>query len=215
MSVSSGRRPLPTKIELIRVKRSLAVARSVYKILEDKRDVLLKRIDELIQQAGNAREEMSAPLFDAYRALFNAYLEVGPARLESIAITTPAQVSVDVNLRTIVDVKVPTFVISEKNLGMTYGFADTTSSLDETTRLIRKVLPRIAKAAEYENAIFGLARELEKTQRLLNALEYIIIPGYQDSVKFIAATLEEREREEFVRLKHVKAALEKKREVKM
>lgn len=213
MSVSSGRRPLPTKIELIRVKRSLAVARSVYKILEDKRDVLLKRIDELIQQAGNAREEMSTPLFDAYRTLFNAYLEVGPARLESIATTTPTQINVDVNVRTIVDVKVPTVQITEKSAGLTYGFADTASSLDETTKMMKEVLPKICKAAEYENAIFGLARELEKTQRLLNALEYIIIPGYQDSVKFITATLEEREREEFVRLKHVKAVLEKKKEV--
>lgn len=212
MSVSSGRRPLPTKIELIRVKRSLAVARSVYKILEDKRDVLLKRIDELIQQAGNAREEMSAPLADAYRSLFNAYLEVGPAKLESIAITTPTQVSVDVNVRTIVDVKVPTISIAGKDVGLTYGFADTAASLDEATKMMRKVLPRICKAAEYENAIFSLARELEKTQRLINALEYIIIPGYQDAMKFISATLEEREREDFARLKHVKAVLEKKKE---
>ncbi len=213
MSVSSGRRPLPTKIELIRVKRSLAVARSVYKILEDKRDVLLKRIDELIQQAGNAREEMSTPLADAYRSLFNAYLGVGPAKLESIAMTTPTQVSVDVNVRTIVDVKVPTIAIAEKDIGLTYGFADTTASLDEATKMMRTVLPRICKAAEYENAIFSLARELEKTQRLINALEYIIIPGYQDAMKFISATLEEREREDFARLKHVKAVLEKKKEV--
>lgn len=212
MSVSSGRRPLPTKIELIRVKRSLAVARSVYKILEDKRDVLLKRIDELIQQAGNAREEISTPLADAYRSLFNAYLAVGPAKLESIAITTPSQVSVDVNVRTIVDVKVPTLSIAEKDVGLTYGFADTAASLDEATKMMRKVLPRICKAAEYENAIFSLARELEKTQRLINALEYIIIPGYQDAIKFISATLEEREREDFVRLKHVKATLERKKE---
>ena len=78
--------------------------------------------------------------------------------------------------------------------------------------MMRMVLPRICKAAEYENAIFSLARELEKTQRLINALEYIIIPGYQDAMKFISATLEEREREDFVRLKHVKAVLEKKKE---
>jgi len=75
---------------------------------------------------------------------------------------------------------------------------------------LRKVLPSIFRAAEYENAIFRLAKELEKTQRLLNALEYMIIPRYENSIRYIQATLEEREREEFSRLKHVKKVLEKK-----
>jgi len=69
----------------------------------------------------------------------------------------------------------------------------------------------VCKAAEYENAIFSLAKELEKTQKLINALEFIIIPQYQDAVYFIKATLEEREREEFVRIKKVKVVLDKKK----
>ena len=67
------------------------------------------------------------------------------------------------------------------------------------------------RRAEYENAIFSLAKELERTQKLINALEFVIIPQYQDAIYFIKATLEEREREEFVRLKKVKAVLEKKK----
>jgi V/A-type H+-transporting ATPase subunit D len=73
------------------------------------------------------------------------------------------------------------------------------------------MLPAVCKAAEYENAIFSLAKELEKTQKLINALEFIIIPQYQDAVYFIKATLEEREREEFVRIKKVKVVLDKKK----
>ena len=211
MSVASGRRPLPTKIELIRIKKSLQVANSVHKILEDKRDVLLRRLDDLIEEATAARDNMWEPLSKAYRALFNAYLKVGPANLESIAMTTPSQIDVTANVRPIVDIQVPTLQITEKELELTYGFADTSSSLDTSTQMMRRVLPNICRAAESENAIFRLAKELEKTQRLINALEYIIIPSYKDSIKFISSTLEEREREDFVKLKHVKAAIEKRK----
>ena len=73
------------------------------------------------------------------------------------------------------------------------------------------MLPKVCKAAEYENAIFSLAKELQRTQKLLNALEYVIIPQYDSAISFIRATLEEREREEFVRLKKVKVVLDKKK----
>jgi len=166
----------------------------------------------MINEAQKSREDMWDPLSEAYRALYDSYLKLGPMKLESVATSTPPTVDVTVNVRTIVSVNVPTMQITEKNVGLTYGFADTNTSLDKATRMMRNVLPGIMKAAEMENAIFRLATELEKTQRLLNALEYVIIPGYQGTIKFISATLEEREREEFVRLKHVKRILERKKE---
>jgi len=211
MSVASGNKVLPTKIGLIQTKRSLRTSRTVYKILEDKREVLLKRLDEMINEAQKSRDDMWDPLSEAYRQLFDAYLSLGPVKLESVASATPPTVDVNVNVRTIVSVSVPTMQITQKNVGLTYGFADTNESMDKATRMMRNVLPGILKAAEVENAIFRLATELEKTQRLLNALEYVIIPSYQNTIKFISATLEEREREEFVRLKHVKKILERKK----
>jgi V/A-type H+-transporting ATPase subunit D len=210
MSVASGGNVLPTKIELIGTRRRLQTARRVKKVLDDKRDVLLKRLDEMIQQASKARDEISEPLSDAYLALYDAYLKLGPLRLEGIAANTPQMIEVDVNVRRVVDVDVPSLALSEKEVGMTYGFADTNVAVDRAARQMRKVLPSIFRAAEFENAIFRLAKELEKTQRLLNALEYMIIPRYETSIRFIQATLEEREREEFVRLKHVKKILERK-----
>jgi len=205
---SSNKRPPPTKIELIKIKRSLVVAKSVYKILEDKRDVLLKRIEETIDEAGQARTDMSEPLSDAYRSLFNAYLTLGSNKLESIAHTTPSSLDIDVDVKVIVDVRIPTFAITDNKLGLNYGFADSNSNLDEATSMMRLVLPRILKAAEYENTILGLARGLEKTQRLINALDYVIMPDYEESIKFISSILEEREREDFARLKHVKKVIQ-------
>ena len=208
---SSNKRPPPTKIELIKVKRSLVVAKSVDKILEDKRDVLLKNIDEMIDKAGKARNEMSEPLSNAYRSLFNAYMSIGSSKLESIALTLYTHIDVVLYVKVVVDVRIPTISISEKEIGLNYGFADSDSKLDDATQMMRLALPRILRAAEYENSILELARSLEKTQRLLNALDYVIIPGYDESIKYISSILEEREREDFTRLKHVKKVLERKR----
>ena len=210
MSVASGSNVLPTKIELISTRRRLQTAVRVKEVLDDKRDILLKRLDEMIQQATAARDEVSQPLSDAYLALYDAYLKLGPLRLEGIAASSPPMVEAAITVRRIVGVDVPSIKLSEKEVGMTYGFADTNVAVDRASRQMRKVLPSIFRAAEFENAIFRLAKELEKTQRLLNALEYMIIPRYEDSIHYIQQTLEERDREEFTRLKHVKKVLERK-----
>jgi len=210
MSVASGGNVLPTKIELIGTRKRLQTAVRVKKVLDDKRDVLLKRLDEMIERATVAREGISQPLSDAYLALYDAYLKLGPLRLEGIAANTPPMMDAQLSVRRIVDVDIPSIKLSEKEIGMTYGFADSNVAVDKASRQMRKVLSSIFMAAEYENAIFRLAKELEKTQRLLNALEYMIIPKYETSIRYIQATLEEREREEFSRLKHVKKVLERK-----
>jgi V/A-type H+/Na+-transporting ATPase subunit D len=210
--MSFGKRVIATKIELIKIRRSMQISKMVHKILDDKREVLLKKIDEMIDEANKARADIWDPLDDIYKAIFHAYLSLGTSTIQSLSSSTPPSITVDVHIKRIVDVKIPVLEISSKKevQDLTYGFADTNSSVDEATKLIKNILPGICKAAEYENAIFSLAKELEKTQKLINALEYVIIPQYQDALSFIKSTLEEREREEFVRLKKVKAVIEKK-----
>ncbi len=212
--MSFGRRATATKIELIKIRRSMQVAKMVHKILDDKREVLLKKIDEMIEEANKARDDIWSPLGEIYTAVFNGYMSLGTMTLESISDSTPAIMETDVNVRRIVDVKIPTLQIKTKEGGgshLSYGFGETNATVDKAAKLIKNMLPNVCKAAEYENAIFSLAKELERTQKLINALEYVIIPQYQYSVAFIKATLEEREREEFVRLKKVKVVLDKKK----
>jgi len=210
--MSFGKRVVATKIELIKIRRSMQISKMVHKILDDKREVLLKKIDEMIDEANKARADIWDPLDDIYKAIFHAYLSLGTSTIQSLSSSTPPSINVDVHIKRIVDVKIPALEISSKKevQDLTYGFADTNSSVDQATKLIKNILPGICKAAEYENAIFSLAKELEKTQKLINALEYVIIPQYQEALSFIKSTLEEREREEFVRLKKVKAVIEKK-----
>jgi len=211
--MSFGKGYTATKIELIKIRRSMQVAKMVHKILDDKREVLLKKIDEMIDEANKAREDIWSPLDDIYKSVFSAYMSLGTTTIESLAETTPSVMQVDVDVKRIVDVKVPTLkvVANDYTKELAYGFADTDSNVDKAAKSIKEVLPEICKAAEYENAIFSLAKELEKTQKLINALEFVIIPQYQNGMSFIKATLEEREREEFVRLKKVKVVLDKKK----
>lgn len=210
--MSFGRRATATKIELIKIRRSMQVARMVHKILDDKREVLLKKIDEMIEEANKAREDIWNPLGEIYTAVYNSYMSLGTSTLEATANSTPSVMEVDVNVRRIVDVKIPTLQVKTKEGSqLSYGFTETNATVDKAARLIKTMLPAVCKAAEYENAIFSLAKELERTQKLINALEYVIIPQYQESMIFIKATLEEREREEFVRLKKVKVVLDKRK----
>ena len=208
--MSFGQNVTATKIELFKYKRSSQVASMVQKILDDKRKVLLKNIEEMIAEAQKTRGGIWEPLQDIYKSVNESYLSLGVATVDSVAQSTPGVMEVESDVKRVVDVTIPVLSVTEKDTkSIPYGFADTNASIDRGAKLIKDLLPKICKAAEYENSIFSLAKALEKTQKLLNALENVIIPQYKQRVRFILATLEEREREEFARLKKVKASMEK------
>ena len=208
--MSFGQNVTATKIELFKYKRSNQVASMVQKILDDKRKVLLKNIEEMIAEAQKTRGGIWEPLQDIYQTVNESYLSLGVATVDSVAQSTPGVMEVESDVKRVVDVTIPVLSVTEKDTkSIPYGFADTNASIDRGAKLIKDLLPKICKAAEYENSIFSLAKALEKTQKLLNALENVIIPQYKQRVRFILATLEEREREEFARLKKVKASMEK------
>ena len=208
--MSFGQNVTETKIELFKYKRSTQVASMVQKILDDKRKVLLKNIEEMIAEAQKTRGGIWEPLQDIYQSVNESYLSLGVGTVDSVAQSTPGVMEVDSDVKRVVDVTIPVLTVTEKDTkSIPYGFADTNASIDRGAKLIKDLLPKICKAAEYENSIFSLAKALEKTQKLLNALENVIIPQYRQRVRFILATLEEREREEFARLKKVKASMEK------
>ncbi len=207
--MSFGQNVSATKIELLKFKKSSQVAIMVQKILDDKRKVLLKNIEEMIEEASKARGGIWDPLQDIYKSVNEAYLSLGTNTVDSVAESTPPVMEVEVSMRRVVDVKIPALSVTEKDTkSMPYGFADTNSSIDRAAKQIKELLPKICKAAEYENSIFSLAKALEKTQKLLNALENVIIPQYQQNIRYIAQALEEKEREEFAKLKKVKAKIQ-------
>lgn len=211
MSVSFGGGYLRTKLELIRLKRAVRTAQRVYKILEDKRDVLVRRLNELIDEAQSLREQLQTPVSEMYDSLVDAYLTMGANVVESIAFTIPESVEVNVSSFTMMGISIPTIEVEEKPLKLQYGLADTTVSLDEVSKKVRVVMGLLCRAAATESAVFRIADELKKTQRLLNALEYVVIPRYMEAIKNITMVLDESERDYFVKLKHIKRTLEKRK----
>src|SRR6187551_2323025 len=131
--MSFGRKVIATKIELIKIRRSVQVARMVHKILDDKREVLLKKIDEMIEEANKARGDIWSPLDEIYTSVYNAYMSLGTATLESVSDSTPSIMEVDVNVRRVVDVKIPTLQVKTREGGqeLSYGFIETNSSVDK------------------------------------------------------------------------------------
>jgi V/A-type H+-transporting ATPase subunit D len=112
---------------------------------------------------------------------------------------------------TMMGMSLVTLEVSGGDSKLPYGFGDTSLALDEAVRKIRRVVADICRAAAVENNIYRVASELRKTQRLLNALEHVIIPRYEEAIRVISATLEENDREYFVKLKHIKRVLERRR----
>ncbi|MDT7877499.1 MAG: V-type ATP synthase subunit D [Candidatus Caldarchaeales archaeon] len=211
MSVAFGRGYLRTRLELIRLRRVVRTAKRVHGILEDKRDVLINRLNQLIEEAEALRSRAIEGLTEAYDDLLGAYVELGPQTIESIARSVPETVDISVESYTMMGMSLVTLEVSGGDSKLPYGFGDTSLALDEAVRKIRRVVADICRAAAVENNIYRVASELRKTQRLLNALEHVIIPRYEEAIRVISATLEENDREYFVKLKHIKRVLERRR----
>jgi V/A-type H+-transporting ATPase subunit D len=186
-------------------------AKRVHGILEDKRDVLINRLNQLIEEAEALRSRAIEELTEAYDDLLGAYVELGPQTIESIARSVPETVDISVESYTMMGMSLVTLEVSGGDSKLPYGFGDTSLALDEAVRKIRRVVADICRAAAVENNIYRVASELRKTQRLLNALEHVIIPRYEEAIRVISATLEENDREYFVKLKHIKRVLERRR----
>jgi V/A-type H+-transporting ATPase subunit D len=211
MSVAFGRGYLRTRLELIRLRRVVRTAKRVHGILEDKRDVLINRLNQLIEEAEALRSRAIEGLTEAYDDLLGAYVELGPQTIESIARSVPETVDISVESYTMMGMSLVTLEVSGGDSKLPYGFGDTSLALDEAVRKIRRVVADICRAAAVENNIYRVASELRKTQRLLNALEHVIIPRYEEAIRVVSATLEENDREYFVKLKHIKRVLERRR----
>jgi len=121
--MSFGRKVVATKIELIKIRRSVQVAKMVQKILDDKREVLLKKIDEMIEEANKARGDIWSPLGEIYTSVYNAYMSLGTTTLESVASSTPSIMEVDVKVKRVVDVKIPTLEVENRkgSQDLSYG----------------------------------------------------------------------------------------------
>lgn len=194
----------PTRSNLLRIKKELQFAREGYQILDRKREVLTTELIHLAHDGEVLQEQVRELLKVAYKDLKLAKLNMGQERVEWAAIAVSETVDVHLQLRSVMGVPIPTVEAKGEPPEMAFSPDGTTAQLDEAKMAFQKVLSLIPELVELETSIWRLAVELRKTQRRVNALQYIFIPNYEETVNFIQASLEEREREEIFRLKLLK-----------
>ncbi len=194
---------VPTKGNLLATKRSLELATSGFDLMDRKRNILVRELMGLIDIAEEIQSQIDKTFSSAYKALRIANITLGI--IDSIAATVPIDKSVEIKYRSIMGAEIPSVKSDTSSPKVPYGFQDTNSALDEAFMRFHEVKLLCARLSEVETTIYILAGDIKKVQKRANALKNIIIPRFSNDVKFITDALEEKEREEFARLKVIKS----------
>ncbi|MGN1347867.1 MAG: V-type ATP synthase subunit D [Acutalibacteraceae bacterium] len=192
----------PTKANLISTKKSLNLAKLGYDLMDRKRNILVREMMLLIDEASELQNNVSATYERAYAALKKAYITLG--NCHDFAENVPVDNSLSVDYRSVMGVELPIVSVSEDESNAYYGLENTNSMLDEAFLRFKEVKAMTVRLAEIENSVYRLADAISKTQKRANALDNIMIPQFESTVKFISDALEEKEREDFSRLKVTK-----------
>ena len=194
---------VPTKGNLMAVKKSLSLALVGYDLMDKKRNILIRELMALIEKAKEIQKTIDAAFADAYRALEKANITLGFC--DEISKTIPVDNSVELDSRSIMGVEIPILRIDHPNeRKLCYGLGNTNARLDEAVALFTKAKELTVELAEIENSVYRLTFAIKKTQKRANALKNIMIPRFEEEVKFISDALDEKDREEFSRLKVIK-----------
>ncbi|MBQ8539769.1 MAG: V-type ATP synthase subunit D [Ruminococcus sp.] len=193
----------PTKGNLISTKKSLQLSKVGYELLDRKRNILIREMMMLIDRANEIQGNIDSAFNDAYLALQKANITLGFC--EEVSLSTPIDDSLMLDYRSVMGVEIPILSVdkSEKN-ELHYGLASSNSALDEAQMKFMHVKGLTVELAEIENSVYRLADSIKKTQKRANALKNIMIPKFENAVKTITDALDEKEREEFSRLKVIK-----------
>jgi V/A-type H+-transporting ATPase subunit D len=197
----------PTKSSYLALARGLAFAEEGYDLLEQKRQILIFELMGRIGRARDAERRVEAAMAEALAALREALLEMGAAAVDAAALAVRADHAVEVRDQSVMGIRVPAVTAAVAALGVQFGLTGTSAHADRAMRRFAEALPVLAELAELETAVLRLARELKKTARRVNALSKIFIPDYSETIAYITASLEERERESFIILRMIKDRL--------
>ncbi|MEL7671934.1 V-type ATP synthase subunit D [Methanobacterium sp.] len=201
----------PTRMELLKLKDREKLAVKGHGLLKEKRNALIMEFFNILERVKGSRDEVEKKMAEAFEDLTTAQIVMGDLAVKKAAVSVKESVKVDIDSRSVMGVVVPILEAETSQRNMVqrgYGFMDTSAKLDEAARKFEESINLILELAEIEKTIVLLAEEIEATKRRVNALEHIIIPRVENTVKYIEMRLEEMERENFVRLKMIKKAME-------
>ena len=198
----------PTRMELTRLKVKLATATRGHKLLKDKRDELMRQFLDLVRVNKALREKVEQGLQDANKNFVLARSTMSSETVEVAFMAPKQEVTVDVSTKNVMSVDIPQFTThtrtSDINDIYSYGSAFTSSDLDAAVQSLAELQDDMLRLAEVEKSCQLMAAEIEKTRRRVNALEHVMIPGYQKNIKYITMKLDENERSTQIRLMKVK-----------
>ena len=205
----------PTRMELSNLKARLATATRGHKLLKDKQDELMRVFIGLIRKNKELRVEVEKDLGDSFKDFLIASAIMSPQMLEEAVALPKENIAVDITKRNIMSVHVPVMDFIREKQGedegsiYPYGYAQTSSELDDAISKLYSIMPKLLSLAEVEKSCQLMADEIEKTRRRVNALEYRTIPDLEETIKYIRMKLDENERSTIVRLMKVKDIINK------
>ena len=193
---------VPTKGNLIAMKKSLQLANLGYNLMDQKRNVLIKEMMTLLDDVKLIRDQITSSYQEAYDALQEANISMG--LITDIVNSTPEDYGISIAYRSVMGVEIPNIAYDKQPLKMTYDIERSNSKVDYAYNCFYNVKQLTVLLAEVENSVYRLANTIRKTQKRANALRNISIPRFESTIKVISEALEEKEREEFTRQKVIK-----------
>lgn len=197
-------RTFPTKGNLIQAKNSLNLSKQGFELMDKKRNILIKELMELIAQAVVIQKEINKIFPIAYSALQKANIQMGIHEVELLSHKIAVESTIEIKRRSVMGTEIPKVEYEKQERRPSYGFYGTKMALDEACQRFQEVKELTIRLAQIETSAYRLAYSIKKTQKRANALQDITIPKFQALVKNIQELLEEKEREEFTKLKVIK-----------
>ncbi|AHM55660.1 V-type ATP synthase subunit D [Peptoclostridium acidaminophilum DSM 3953] len=193
-----------TKANLMRLKSSLEFSQKAFELLDKKRNVLIREMMTLVDRSKEIQAEIAIVFSDAYKALEMVNVSFGMEYVEDLALSIQKDEDYEILMKSVMGVEIPSVKYEKHPVTPNYGFFRTNPAFDIAIRNFRQVKYLIYELAQVENSVYRLAVEIKKTQRRANALENVQIPRYKAQAKYIQEVLEEKDREDFFRLKRIK-----------
>ena len=200
----------PTRIELLKLRKRELLAQKGHDLLEEKRDALVIEFFRMVEEYRSRRRRLDIAMGEAYKKLEVAQMAVGNRKLREISCGVPRMDEIEIDVRHLMGVGMPVIHAAGPSRRVRgYGYAFTSSAVDEVADRFAQVFEEALRLAEMEGSLLRLAQEIERTKRRVNALESIVIPQLQATQKHNESHLEELEREDIFRRKRTKMLLQK------
>jgi len=201
----------PTRMELLKLKQKREIAYYGHRLLKEKRDSLMKEFLKIIKETYILAEKIEKEMGEVLKNFTFAFIETRPEFLEEAFLTSQNKVETNFIMRNIMNVNMPHFEFKKEEKKLFYSLVFSNSDLDLGVQKFSEIIDSLLKLAELKNSAFLLSLEIEKTRRRVNALEYVLIPSIEETIRYITRKLEEQERSNIIALMKIKANITSKK----